>query len=220
MWFEGGAKDAFRRWFTRDPDFDRALERELGPLHDAASRGTLDHWLATARGALALIVLLDQMSRNIHRGDARSFATDAVALAISRELVRTGRLLELDCLEQIVALLPFEHAEDRAAQAEGVRAFEQLVDRGRRAVRREADPERGAERSEAPGPPRGEAVTVDRGRTAAPELVPMLESALDYARRHAAIIERFGRFPHRNAVLGRTSTPDEIAFLREPGSSF
>ena len=182
-WFAGTPSDAFRRWFTKDPAFDDRLRHELGDLHTAAARGELDAWRATPRGMLALIVLLDQIPRNIVRDDPRAFATDAIALGLCRSLCDA----ELPPLEQMVALLPYQHSEDPAVQAEGVAAFALLVERARRV---------------------------------APELAGMLEGALEFARRHQAIIDRFGRFPHRNEILGRSSTTEEVAFLREPGSSF
>jgi uncharacterized protein (DUF924 family) len=177
------------RWFSRDPAWDDELRRRFGALHAEAVAGALDAWAATPRGALALVVLIDQLSRNLHRDDPRAFAHDARALAITRGARAGGLDAKLSWLERYVLLMPFMHAEDRAGQDEGVAAFHALHD---------------------------EAVTA--GAPASD--VGALAAAVDYAERHAAIVARFGRFPHRNAVLGRPSTPDEVEFLKQPGSSF
>lgn len=178
-----------RRWFTRDDAWDEALRRRFGALHAEGAAGGLDGWAATPRGALALVVVLDQLSRNLYRDDARAFAQDARALAVTRAARAAGHDAALGWLERYVLLMPYMHVEDRAAQAEGVAAFAALHDAARAA-----------------GAPDAE--------------VAALASATDYARRHAAIVLRFGHFPHRNAVIGRPSTPEEEAFLQEPGSRF
>ncbi|HEU4613490.1 MAG TPA: DUF924 family protein [Kofleriaceae bacterium] len=175
-------EETMRRWFVRDDAFDAEIRTRFGALHARAAAGGLTDWLATPRGTLALLIVLDQFSRNLYRDDARAFAQDGRALAIARELWFSGRARELTPIQRMFVLLPFEHAEDREIQREGVAAFEQLA----------------AE----PGAP------------------AMLAVGLDYARRHAEVIERFGRFPHRNEVLGRESTPEERAFLQQPGSRF
>lgn len=186
VWFDG---DVPARWFTRDAAFDEALRRQFGDDCAAAATGALDHWAATARGALALVVLLDQLPRNLHRGDPRSFAQDPRALAVTRRTLADGLADQLTWLERYVLLMPFMHAEDRADQRDSVAAFRALRD--------------AAAAADAPA--------ADQAAAA---------NALDYAERHAAIVERFGRYPHRNAILGRTSTDDELAFLAQPGSSF
>ncbi|MDX2086715.1 MAG: DUF924 family protein [Kofleriaceae bacterium] len=181
--------EIFQRWFTKDPAFDEEIRRRFGALHEEAYNDTLRSWHGHARGELALIVVLDQFSRNLYRDDPRAFACDHTALAIARELRRAGRARELSVHQQMVALLPFEHSEDRSTQSEGVAAFTALL---------------------------GEAKEMRIGD----DVVGMLAGALDYAKRHREIIERFGRFPHRNAILGRASTAEELEFLKQPGSSF
>jgi uncharacterized protein (DUF924 family) len=171
-----------RAWFRRDDAFDADLRARFGDTHAAATRGELDDWTRTPRGTLALVIVLDQMSRNLYRDDPRAFANDPRALALARELVRTRGIDTLAPIERMFVLLPFEHSEDLAAQRDGVAEFETVA-------------------AAAPGD-------------------QMLAMGLDYAKRHAAVIERFGRFPHRNAVLGRASTPEEAAFLEQPGSRF
>lgn len=162
-------------WFEKNREFDdRVRERLLHP-HEAAATGSLDHWRNDPAGCLAHVILLDQVPRNVFRGDARMFATDAEALATARHAVARDFDQGFDSDRRLFLYLPFEHSEALADQ--------------------EA------------------CVALMRDRTGNPRYI-------DYARRHLRIIERFGRFPHRNAVLGRKSTPEELVFLEEPGSSF
>ena len=182
-WFGAPDTPAFgaarKLWFSRDDAFDAMLRERFGTLIDAARDSLLDSWTQTPLGALALIIVLDQFSRNCHRNTPRAFAGDQKALQIARQTVASGadRLLP-GAHHRAFVYLPFEHDETLAAQRESLRLFKQLA----------------AE--------------------------PGGESYYAFAVRHAAIIERFGRFPHRNALLGRASTAEETAFLREPGSSF
>jgi uncharacterized protein (DUF924 family) len=96
FWFEGDAKARVARWFRGGPELDAVIRERFGRTIDAALRGELDAWRASARGALALIVLLDQMTRNVNRGSPAAFAGDARALAASEELRASGRDRELD----------------------------------------------------------------------------------------------------------------------------
>lgn len=185
-WFEG---DVPARWFRRDAAFDEVLRKRFGAVQAEAAAGTLDGWAATGRGSLALVILLDQLPRNLYRDDPRAFAQDPHALRITRAALAKDLDRELGWLERYVLLMPFMHAEDREAQRESVARFG--------ALRMEAE--------------EGIAPEAVRG---------MLAGALDWAERHAVIVERFGRYPHRNDVLGRTSTDEERAFLLEPGSRF
>lgn len=170
-------------WFSRDAAFDAMLRERFGALIDAANDpandAVFDQWQATPLGALALIVVLDQFSRNCHRHTARAFAADRKALCTAQRMVASGadRLLP-SAHHRAFVYLPFEHDETLASQRESLRLFERL-------------------RAEPGG-----------------------ASYYPFAVRHARIIERFGRFPHRNAMLGRESSDEERAFLREPGSSF
>ena len=172
------------RWYKKDDAFDREVEERFGETLELAARGALDGWKTTPRGRFALVVLLDQFSRNVYRGTPRSFAQDARACEYALEAIDAGDEQELGIVERGFLYMPLEHAENLELQKRCVGAFERLL-------------------ADAPA-----------------EFQKFAANQLDYARRHAAIIERFGRFPHRNAILGRTSTPEEIAFLKEPGSSF
>jgi uncharacterized protein (DUF924 family) len=142
-------------------------------LWEQAVRGELDRWRSTPLAALALVVVLDQFSRNMFRGTPRAFAGDPAALAAAASVIERGFDRPLSAQERTFVYMPFEHAEDLAAQRRSLALFEAL------------DP-----------------------------------NDMEYARRHHEIIARFGRFPHRNSLLGRESTPEEIEFLKRPGSSF
>ena len=164
-------------WFASDPALDAEISSRFGELVAGASAGRCDHWATRAPDWLALLLLLDQFRRNLFRGDARAFACDPKALAIARDGIGRGLDRELPVPLRLFCYLPFEHAEDAAAQAESVAHFRQL-------------------HAEAPA-----------GMEAATALW------LDYALRHARPVERFGRFPHRNAVLGRDSSDAERRWL-------
>ncbi len=176
FWF-GGEPSARRAvWFEKDATFDRVCA-DLEAARNAAKAGTYDDWAQTPRGGLALLILLDQLSRNLYRGAAEAFAADAKARAIARAMLARGFDQMLTPVERVFVYLPFEHAEDPADQDLSVRLFAAL-----------------------------NAVTG--------------EQTAEYAIRHRDVIRRFGRFPHRNAALGRTSTAEEEAYLAEPGAGF
>jgi uncharacterized protein (DUF924 family) len=190
FWFgtldaEGRAtKEVAARWWTKDPAFDQALRDRFGALHEEVLRGEHDDWLASARGRLAAVIVLDQLSRNMFRGSARMFAADDRALAIAEEGIARGQDRELAYAERSFLYLPLEHSEDLVRQERCVELFRTW-------------------RDEAPEALRGG-----------------IDDSLDYAIAHRDIIRRFGRFPHRNALLGRESTAEELEFLKQPGSSF
>ncbi len=165
-------------WFEKQPDFDAACRRHFEELLNAAAAGSLDRWADTPEGAMALVVLLDQLSRNIHRGTPGAFATDGQALALARRMVARGFDLSLDPVMRMFVYLPFEHAEDVAVQDESVRLFEALP------------------------------------------ATPWRDRVVHYAGLHRDVIVKYGRFPHRNAILGRTSTPAELDYLAQPGAGF
>jgi len=162
------------RWFVADPEFDRQLAQRFGERLRQAMRGELDTWAETARGWLALIVVLDQFSRNIHRGERQAFEADAKALSLTLEGIERSYDLELSLEERSFSYLPLRHAEDLAMQQLGLEKTRALNAAGY-----------GSDK---------------------------------YALGHLATIERFGRFPHRNAVLGRPNTPEEEAFLARRAS--
>lgn len=174
--FYGQARDV---WFRRDAQFDRRIGERFAALIDAALAGDFAHWQGDALSALAHIIVLDQFTRNVFRDQPRAFSGDEQALAAAHAMLAAKQHLGLLPVQRAFVYLPFEHAEDIAAQEQSVQLFGELA-------------------------------------AAAPQLADML----DYAHRHRDIIARFGRFPHRNVILGRSSTAAEIAFLQQPGSRF
>ena len=178
FWFGSVPHAAREVWFRKDDAFDARIRARFGDAVDAAIDGAYEDWSATPHGTLACILLLDQFTRNIHRGTPRAFAGDGRALGLAGRAVDAGFDHALDTFERWFCYLPFEHAETLAAQERSLVLFRSLADH------------------------------------------TGLHDPYVWAERHAAIVRRFGRFPHRNAILGRASTPEEIAFLREPGSSF
>ena len=178
FWF-GDAQAPRAEWFRKDETFDAQIRSRFGDLIDAALADTLGAWNATPKGALARLLLLDQFTRNAFRDTPRAFAGDTQALSAARALVARGDDRRLPPLWRVFAYLPFEHAEDAAAQVESLRLFAALS-----------------------------------------QVDATLAPFEDWARRHAAVIERFGRYPHRNELLGRTATQEEEAFLAQPGSRF
>ena len=164
-------------WFTSSPELDAEICALFGELFESASRGELAHWQETAEGSMALVVLLDQFSRNIHRGSAKAFAADPLALAAAERAVQSGQDAEMPPIWRSFLYLPFEHSE---ALDDQDRCIELM-------------------RRSAAGAPQ--------------EWRELFEGNLEYAEGHREIIARFGRFPHRNQVLGRAGTPEEIEFL-------
>ncbi len=176
--------EAILRWFTGGPDFDQKIRDCFASEVAAALRGESDEWAQTPQGRLALVLLLDQFTRNIFRGTARAFAGDAYALKHASVALDRAEDQELRPIERLFLYMPFEHAEDRAQQTRVVSLAERLLE-------------------EAPA----------KGRA-------LFQGGLDYARRHQVVINRFGRFPARNAALDRVSTPEEIKFLRHNKKGF
>lgn len=171
-------------WFTKSDALDQEIRSRFGDWVRDARAGRLDGWAETAHGRLALVVLLDQFSRNAWRGQPESFAGDAQALALALAAQDNGHWEAVAPLARFFLALPLEHAEDPALQARSVALFQQLV------------------------------------AQATPETQPVLAGALDYAEQHQDVVARFGRFPHRNAVLGRASTEQEKTYLAQPGAGF
>jgi uncharacterized protein (DUF924 family) len=165
--------EPMQRWKV-DPVFDRLIADRFGDVHSQALRGELFEWRADARGRLAEVIVLDQFSRNIFRGNRRAFEADSLALVLAQEAVSLKADAALPVEERAFLYMPYMHSESKRIHAVAERLF--------------------------------------RDGTS--------ESSLDFELRHKAIIDRFGRYPHRNLALGRESTPEEIAFLAEPGSRF
>jgi len=163
FWKKAGPK----RWFKADPKFDHQVLDKFLVTHQAAELGKFAAWEEEAEGALALVIVLDQFPRNMFRGTARAFSTDALALAAAKRAVEQGFDRKVKLPERSFFYLPFEHSENLADQEQALKLY---------------------------------AATKDK-------------ELLRWAKLHHDVIQRFGRFPHRNEILGRVSTPEEIAFL-------
>lgn len=173
FWFEEIEESC---WFRRDPDFDRELERRFGDLLAQARDDQLDHWCASPRGRLALIVVLDQFSRNLLRESGDAFDADPKALKLCLDGIELREDLELTLQQRSFFYLPLRHAEDLAMQELGLAKTRELSAAG---------------------------YGTDK-----------------YALNHLELIQRFGRFPHRNRVLGRGNTPEEEHYLADGSAGF
>ncbi|MCE7797809.1 DUF924 domain-containing protein [Sphingobium sufflavum] len=162
------------RQFAKDDALDAECAARFGRLRDAVVASDAAEWRGDADTLLAAIILIDQISRNVHRGSAAAFAADPLGLELALSGIAAGyhRLLPPD--RRAFLYMPLMHAEDRGVQHFALRCF------------------------------------ADEG----------LEKNLDFARAHRDVIERFGRFPGRNAALGRASTPEEQSFLAEGGGNW
>jgi uncharacterized protein (DUF924 family) len=165
-------------WFKSTDEFDAALRREFLADHEAAAAGALRSWEASAEGALALSLLLDQVPRNIFRGMPRAYATDPAARAAADRALERGFDQLVPPAWRLFFYMPFHHSENIADQQRSLALFESLP----------RDPDRGG-------------------------------SLRRYGRPYIEVIGRFGRFPHRNEILGRQSTPEETTFLAERESA-
>lgn len=161
-------------WFKKDEQFDLQIKARFLNYYKSVTRGETSHWRQSPEGRLAEILVLDQFTRNMFRGTARSFEGDELALKLAKEAVAAGDDLKLPIQQRAFLYMPYMHSEDQRTHEEAVRLFSQ----------------------------------------------PGLENNLKFEILHKKIIDRFGRYPHRNDVLGRKSTPEELAFLKSPGSSF
>jgi uncharacterized protein (DUF924 family) len=166
FWFSENSRP---KWFAKDPSFDAVISARYVAVLHAAKRGELFQWRETIRGRLAEIIILDQFSRNIHRGTAAAFECDAQALLLAQEAVRDETRFELTPDEKAFLYMPFMHSESPVIHEEGVRLFSEVG----------------------------------------------LEWHLAYEEEHRRVIQRFGRFPHRNAILGRASTAEEDLYLAQ-----
>ena len=178
FWFGEGADYGKRhqRWFEKSAALDAEVTQRYRDLCDKLARAP--EWLDTPRERLARIIVLDQFPRHIHRGTARAFAADGLALATARLALERGDDASLSPVERLFLYLPFEHSEALEDQQRACELMKPLA------------------------------------------AFPETDDAYRYAIAHRDVIQRFARFPHRNSILGRASTPEELEFLKQPGSSF
>ena len=167
LWFRDGAKN--------DPE----IIRRFGATVAGAGRGELDGWMSDWRGALALIIALDQFTRCVHRGSAKAFSNDARATAHCESAIARGLDSEAELVHRQFFYMPLMHGEDLRRQERCVELFESLA------------------------------------KSFPPERAETAKNILFHAREHRDLIAKFARFPHRNAILGRDSTPEESAYLSE-----
>jgi uncharacterized protein (DUF924 family) len=167
FWFAAG----WEKWWKKSNAFDDDVRQRFGLTYKEVVDGKRDGWVCEPQSALALIIVLDQFSRNLFRNDHRAWAQDLKALGVTREAIRRRFDVEMPVTVRNWVYMPFMHSEDLAVQTEGLSYFARLNN---------------------------------------PEI-------MKFAEEHADIIRRFGRFPHRNEVLGRLSTPQERDFLASGG---
>ena len=171
FWFE---EIEHKSWWSAEPAFDALVRSRFGDVLQSAAQGECWGWRTEPRGRLAEIIVLDQFSRNIHRGQPQAFAQDAMALALAQEAVAQNVHAALQPLERGFLFMPYMHSESRVVHEVAETLYREFG----------------------------------------------LKDNHDFELRHKAIIDRFGRYPHRNAILGRESTADELHFLQQPGSRF
>jgi len=162
------------QWFKKNEDFDQMIEKRFSGAIEDAVKGRLESWEETETGCLALIIVLDQFTRNVFRDTPRAFAGDKRALALSQTCCDKGYLSNADINRRQFMLMPMMHSENLSVQDAALPLFNKYAS----------------------------------------------EKDYEYAEKHREIIARFGRFPHRNVILGRKPTNEELEFLKQPGSSF
>jgi uncharacterized protein (DUF924 family) len=180
------SEELSRMWWAKEQVTDEYIRKNFEGDLIAATEGRLREWERTPRGTLALIILLDQFSRNMYRETPRAFSQDTLALEIAMSGIEKDFDKGLHPVMKVFFYMPFMHSEDMEMQKRSLALFGSL----------------------------------EREFTSPGDLAEMLSNNRDYAGRHYAIINRFGRYPHRNKILGRESTPEEVEFLKGPGSSF
>ena len=182
FWFglpgDEGFGQSREAWWQKDPPFDAEIRLRYLGHHRRAVAGELDTMAHTPESALALIIMLDQFSRNMFRGEPETYASDEKALGLAREALDAGFDRAVPPLWRCFFYLPFEHSETLADQDLSVSLFAALPGRNEQ------------------------------------------DESMASVHRHREIIALFGRFPHRNRILGRESTAEEIEFLKQPNSSF
>jgi uncharacterized protein (DUF924 family) len=164
FWFSNEVR---KLWFNSTPEFDALLRDRYREVWEQAGRGELDHWMQSAAGCLALVIILDQFPLNMFRGEGLAYSTEARSRDVAQTAIQRNFDRQLEVEQRAFLYMPFMHSEEFADQRRALELFEQ----------------------------------------------PGLEGNLRFARHHHDIVERFGRFPHRNEALGRDSSDAEIDYL-------
>jgi uncharacterized protein (DUF924 family) len=170
-----------RLWFQSRPETDREIEQRFGGDVSQALAGELNHWAEEKDGLIALVILLDQFTRNIYRGTPAAFSGDRQALALAEAAVACDADCELATVHRVFLYIPYEHAEDLQTQEAGISCFDRLLE------------------------------------DCHPDAREQVAGFRDYSVAHRDVIARFGRFPHRNKILDRDSTGEEITHLEQHG---
>jgi uncharacterized protein (DUF924 family) len=171
-------------WFGEDPAFDKEIEDRFAGDIEMASQGQLDHWASEPLGRLALIILIDQFRRNIHRNTAKAFSMDKLALKLCVEGAMEKKDKGLTPIQRAFFYMPLQHAESAKVQAKSVELFTRLAE------------------------------------SVSPTYRETFETIAQFAELHKDIIDQFGRFPHRNQLLGRDNTPEEDEYLAGDSPDF
>lgn len=165
FWF---SERVAKLWFNSTPEFDNEIRQYFESIYLAAKQGKYDHWLATATGCLALVIVLDQFPLNMYRGEMESFASEKQSREVARHALAEHFDEQLNDRQKVFLYMPFMHSENIEDQKRAVALFE----------------------------------------------AANLDNNLRFARHHRDIVKRFGRFPHRNRILGRNSTSEELEYLQ------
>jgi uncharacterized protein (DUF924 family) len=176
-----------KMWFEKNPDIDEKIRKEFRGDLLKALNGELTHWEKTPRGRLALVILLDQFTRNIYRDQAEAFCGDEKALNLCMDTIDDKLDENLYVMERIFLYMPLMHSEQLEIQEKSLKMFKNLI---------------------------------ELAKIKSPQNKMYCTNSYKYSQLHYDIIKKFGRFPHRNKILNRPSTPEEIEFLKKPGSSF
>ncbi|KAF8858713.1 DUF924-domain-containing protein [Acephala macrosclerotiorum] len=182
-WFDG--PEAHKKWFGGGEKIDLEVKDQFGDLIEKARAAKLNSWTSQAQGSLALIILLDQFSRNVYRGTPDSFSADPMAFDIATKSIAKGFHHEVSNIQETFFFMPLMHSETLIGQIAGIGMFESL-----------------------------------HARCENPEIAEKAKMSVAFAERHKNCILRFGRFPSRNEILGRISTPEEIEYLKEHPHGF
>lgn len=177
-------KAQWKLWYTASAETDNFIRERFGEALRLAESGDLDHWQETPAGSLALIVLLDQFSRNLFRGTPDAYRNDPKALQIAEHAVASGQHLEMSVPGRVMLYHPYHHAESLLGQEKALQLFSDLKD------------------------------------NSAEQWHDELANHLKFVRNHAGLVRQFGRFPHRNQILGRSSTPEELTHLAKDNRGY